>query len=879
MPHRIKLALLILVVAANLGATLLFSGAGPVPPSSRTGEAAWDPFLMSVADHLTVPIPTRGIVDVRDVVLPAALGLGLLLVAACAAFGARVERPREPSSTHCVNPAERWILATGGCVCFIAMLSALANASWALSWGWIARFLAGFGWAILIARAFSRDHVRQALTALMGLALISLLLALAHRADRRLAYFQFPIGPVTPTAALASLWAALGVSFAAAAAFHRRANMRAGFFLAVGLLSMYVLHQTGRRGPALGFCAAAVLAGALLVSSLFRGRRVRFATLGVSTAFVLAASAYVIIQARSGDRTRSGPIALRIAYWKTSARLIRDQPSLGAGPDRFIVRMTNALAPRRAEAPSFYHGNIDAYAHNEWIQAAVELGIPGAMFYLALPLGVLWIVRRRVFLGAPRTGTDDGESSDAEPDVAVRATTLALVVGLIDILLIESSNITLRTPIMPVWYWTLLGLAAAMCDRSEPTPAGRISDTWMRLPRSIRAGAALAGTITCFAAVFLDMTASVADADPGAGPRDRLAYRLYAERAIGQWDRAAQRAAAVARARPDAERINDAVARWREMYTLLPGWGDTPARYARALLQAGQSAEAKIVLERALGPELNACEPGANVLYATHFAEDAAEKLRCVQRALRHGAMTQPLKRILTDIAADPATTAILREKLPAARRTASDPDAARAAGGDLELLRIHAFLRFAAGQTDEAIADQRLAAAICAHLEKTSDYFRRGAEAETDIFFTLARMLYEADPANYEAAYGAIVAAERYAVLGIRHERVPDPKPEYGFVVGEVVPAEFPARLRPLWRFSALLKVVSNHTAFLDMRLYWSLPTAQWQDPAALKRELARVYRRAYEDLSRLPPEKRPGHYDALRKTARRFSPHAGAP
>jgi len=181
-----------------------------------------------------------------------------------------------------------------------------------------------------------------------------------------------------------------------------------------------------------------------------------------------------------------------------------------------------------------------------------------------------------------------------------------------------------------------------------------------------------------------------------------------------------------------------------------------------------------------------------------------------------------------------------------------------------LEALRVLAFICFQSSHTREAIAYQKAAAEWYHRLEIAVHPYRRGADAETDAFYRLARMNYETDPPDFAEASRAICEAERYAVLGIRHEKVALPEPALGFVGGEVVPTEYPERLRPLWRLSAILHMAVGDWRDLDMRILASIPQEQWT-PESLRREKAMVAQIACLSLSKLPINKRPTHYHQL--------------
>jgi hypothetical protein len=328
----------------------------------------------------------------------------------------------------------------------------------------------------------------------------------------------------------------------------------------------------------------------------------------------------------------------------------------------------------------------------------------------------------------------------------------------------------------------------------------------------------------------------------------------------------------------DRYRQSTTVDDWRAMFELMPSFRDTPARYAEALIDADRRGDARSVLERTIAGGIDPFGVRLNLRYASLLMDDPVGRLRCARRALRSGAMDESLQRLIDGCLADPGAQTYLTDGIESARSAAMNLPDDWLADDTIELLRIAAVAAFSQGRCADAISDQRRVADAYLRLERSSHPFRRAHDAETDAFYQMARMLYECDRANYREACDAIRQAERLAVLGIAHEDVAEPRPEYGYVIGEVIPVEFPERLRPLWRLSALLHLVSGDDRFLDFRVYWSLPPQRWT-PRDLRVELARLAQQAHGDLSSIPAGRRPPHFAQLRDMIRRFgaeSPNA---
>jgi hypothetical protein len=882
MTRRFALCLVLVIVLANAGATCLYSGAGPTAPTSFSPDKPWNAALEAIANLLTLPLPTAGSADIRDVVLPVGLGIVLLMLAVQFARPAAVPSgsPDESSGRSAEpkgNPAENWLIRTAVAVTILSALSAVLNSSFELSWGWILRFAIGAGWAVAISRTLSPSRAKQVILGLLAVAILSLLLSFAYRADRDLAYFLWPIGPVTITGALAAMWAAMAGGLIAGPGRSRAAMAGRAFGVIVLLVSAYALEETGRRSPAMGLLFAALVVGAVLVRLWYPKR---ITTVLIAAAVIVAIGAatfYVVAQLKSSAKEKAGPVALRFEYWRLTGSLIGKHPLLGTGPDTLIVDLTTLVAPLRAYAPQFYHGNIDPYAHNEWLQAAAELGLPAGILYLALPIGVIVCGIRRLY----RRDASREDRADDAPAAAHRQSTqamiAALIAGLVAIMVLDAASIALRGPIMPIWYWTLLGLLAGLCRpgptsadqpaRVHPEPASGKKDRKRRAitpPGPVsRPGLALALAVIAvmlFILSFIDIDRAIAGTRRTVCSDTCRLERLWAEKTISAQRENTLLALNAALAQPRPENLAVAESVCRQLYQRMPGQPEAAANYANALLMANKTAEAKQVLDKALSPQLDPFNLVSNMLYAQGIATDPVEKLRCLQRAIRSAALDDMLKAIIAEILQSPAAREYLDRELLQARQVAAGKLDQNAAEPAVELLRISAVAKEQSGRWAEAIADQRLAAEFYRRLEQEQSPYRRRFEAEVDAFQQLARMLYASDPQNFRQAYDAIVIAEKYAVLGIKHESVAHPNPKEGYVGGEVIPTEFPENMRPLWQLSALLHVLAGDEQHLLERVLSSLPQTHLTN-ADIQREIGRLYRQACAELTRLPAASRPGY------------------
>jgi O-antigen ligase len=154
-------------------------------------------------------------------------------------------------------------------------------------------------------------------------------------------------------------WVALGEP--AGAALARRAA--AAVVLVVGLLASH------SRGGLLAFGAGAIAVVLLL-------RRWRALVLPILAVVVVVGFLWVDVSAtRAAFATRSLRQS-RLALWSDALRMIPDFPALGAGFNAFGTSYTRYQTVERYE----WYGE----AHNEYLQAATDLGLAGAALVVML---------------------------------------------------------------------------------------------------------------------------------------------------------------------------------------------------------------------------------------------------------------------------------------------------------------------------------------------------------------------------------------------------------------------------------------------------------------------------------------------------------------
>lgn len=128
--------------------------------------------------------------------------------------------------------------------------------------------------------------------------------------------------------------------------------------------------------------AAAAVSGVLALAWLFwRTDTRRMRTMAAGTALVLAAlSAAIWIWYPAGRNIGAGKaLTIRLDLARAGLEMARDHPVFGVGPGRYYV-LSDQYAAETLEALNFRREN----AHNNFVQIAAELGIPGFAAFLLL---------------------------------------------------------------------------------------------------------------------------------------------------------------------------------------------------------------------------------------------------------------------------------------------------------------------------------------------------------------------------------------------------------------------------------------------------------------------------------------------------------------
>jgi O-antigen ligase len=161
----------------------------------------------------------------------------------------------------------------------------------------------------------------------------------------------------------------------------------------------------------------------------------------IATMVAPARSAVIRAWHRTESVSSDDSIGSRLDLWRVAIRMIEDHPLVGTGPETFpdeFPRYSRAVLPA-ASVRHFGRFRVES-PHNEVLAVASGAGIPAAIAYLSILVGVvhvLWHARRR--------------SSDA----AVRLALLAVMAAVLGHVV---TNAFMSSEITGSWLrWTLVG--------------------------------------------------------------------------------------------------------------------------------------------------------------------------------------------------------------------------------------------------------------------------------------------------------------------------------------------------------------------------------------------------------------------------------------
>lgn len=226
---------------------------------------------------------------------------------------------------------------------------------------------------------------------------------------------------------------------------------------------VFVLSQS--RGGYLGLTAALMLMALLALPP--RLRRWALVTGGLLTAALLTqAKALLGWFTASGASTNSAlslaTLESRLEIWSRAVAILQDFPLTGIGMNLFRS-LVPAHYPFYINPSTFNFG----HAHNEFLQAALDLGLPGLVSLLALYLIAFWMLAEiwRHSFSSAQPGQENWFTLRANAPFTpklTRAAALGLLGGLLAHLLYGLTDAVALGAKPGLLFWMLLGLISGL---------------------------------------------------------------------------------------------------------------------------------------------------------------------------------------------------------------------------------------------------------------------------------------------------------------------------------------------------------------------------------------------------------------------------------
>lgn len=300
-------------------------------------------------------------------------------------------RPKVRSGLSTAHPAIAYLV-----LCFLAWT--VLSITWAKSSSAAITAVSSWGLDLLLLPIVftairNRRHMIWLVTILVvGAALSSIYGTLYARADA-LAQGSARLGGAGLDANyLASLLVSgivLAVVLASIRSFHPVARM---FAVGAALLALVALIDTVSRGGMIG------LGAALVVGIVFSGPRRRLVLLTVAGTIALGVVGYYASVASPAARDRITTIqggSGRIDIWSVGWRMSKANPITGVGAGNFPNSTIDYLL--LPGSPTSYNSFIvdrPKVAHNMYLEALADLGIPGLVMFLGILGSLLWCAVR-----------------------------------------------------------------------------------------------------------------------------------------------------------------------------------------------------------------------------------------------------------------------------------------------------------------------------------------------------------------------------------------------------------------------------------------------------------------------------------------------------
>ena len=213
------------------------------------------------------------------------------------------------------------------------------------------------------------------------------------------------------------------------------------FWIALFIVSVYVLYKTHSRGVWLAFLASWIVY-ALLTQS--KWMIVIFALTIVSVPFVLPSNALIHVDIERKEQS----LIERYHLWIRAVQVIQKRPLFGCGINTYSKNYAKFDEQKNWRVPGYY-------AHNGYLQLAAETGLISLFLFLL----IIWKAVQSGYTALQRS------VSQRKPFIA------SVLAGLTGLLLQAGVDTTLHNLQSAVLIWFFLGLLFALGSGPEPETA------------------------------------------------------------------------------------------------------------------------------------------------------------------------------------------------------------------------------------------------------------------------------------------------------------------------------------------------------------------------------------------------------------------------
>ncbi len=240
----------------------------------------------------------------------------------------------------------------------------------------------------------------------------------------------------------------------------QRFALLVAFLLAGSAVSAFALILTQSRGAYTGMAVFLAIVPLVLLPEAGR-RRYRRMALAIAIPLALATIGFLVWAAQDPSGILPGSLALqledslprRLQFWQRALAIISDFPITGIGLNSVRLIMPEFYPPLITEP-----GTLIGHVHNEILQAAVDLGLPGLVAFLTLQFGGLWLAWRS-WQTSPTTAALPGWPAAT---LLPRAAALGLGGGLVAHMVFGLADATALGAKPGILWWMCLGLLAGL---------------------------------------------------------------------------------------------------------------------------------------------------------------------------------------------------------------------------------------------------------------------------------------------------------------------------------------------------------------------------------------------------------------------------------